>query len=142
MSSRWLRKAELKCFRHCSGPWTAKEQHNRLRQVIFLTDGQVGNEDELFKRFTSRLGDSRLFTIGIGSAPNSHFMRKAAEFGRGTFTYIGNTTEVQDKMEALFRKVEQPALTDIAIGLPSDAHAEMFPARIPDLYLGEPVVIR
>jgi Ca-activated chloride channel family protein len=118
-----------------------KEKHNQLRQVIFLTDGQVGNEDELFKTISTRLGDSRLFTIGIGSAPNSHFMRKAAEFGRGTFTYIGNTTEVQEKMEALFRKVEQPALTDIAIGLPSDAHAELFPSRIPDLYVGEPVVI-
>jgi Ca-activated chloride channel homolog len=48
---------------------------------------------------------------------------------------------VQDKMEALFRKVEQPALTDITIDLPPDAHAEMFPSRIPDLYLGEPVVV-
>jgi len=116
-------------------------QHARLRQVIFLTDGQVGNEDALFKIITSRLGDSRLFTIGIGSAPNSHFMRKAAEFGRGTFTYIGNTTEVQHKMEALFRKVEQPALTDIAIDFPPEAHAEMFPARIPDVYLGEPIFV-
>ncbi len=118
-----------------------KEQHSQLRQVIFLTDGQVGNEDQLFKTISTRLGDSRLFTIGIVSAPNSDFMRKAAEFGRGTFTYIGNTTEVQAKMEALFRKVEHPALTDITIDLPPDAHAEIFPTRIPDLYLGEPVVV-
>ena len=118
-----------------------KDQHSGLRQVIFLTDGQVGNEHELFKTISTRLADSRLFTIGIGSAPNSHFMRKAAEFGRGTFTYIGNTTEVQEKMEALFRKVEQPALTDIAIDLPQGVHAELFPARIPDLYAGEPVVV-
>jgi Ca-activated chloride channel homolog len=117
------------------------KEHTQLRQVIFLTDGQVGNEDELFKTISARLGDSRLFTIGIGSAPNSYFMRKAAEFGRGTFTYIGKATEVQDKMEVLFRKVEQPALTDITIDLPPDAHAEMFPSRIPDLYLGEPVVV-
>ena len=117
------------------------KEHTKLRQVIFLTDGQVGNEDELFKTISARLGDSRLFTIGIGSAPNSYFMRKAAEFGRGTFTYIGKTTEVQDKMEALFQKVEQPALTDITIDLPPDTHAEMFPSRIPDLYLGEPVVV-
>ncbi len=118
-----------------------REAHTRLRQVIFLTDGQVGNEDELFKTISARLGDSRLFTIGIGSAPNSHFMRKAAEFGRGTFTYIGHATEVKEKMEALFRKVEQPALTDITIDLPPDAHAEIFPARIPDLYVDEPVVV-
>ncbi|HKN85344.1 MAG TPA: marine proteobacterial sortase target protein, partial [Nitrospiraceae bacterium] len=117
------------------------KDHTQLRQVIFLTDGQVGNEDELFKTISARLGDSRLFTVGIGSAPNSYFMRKAAEFGRGTFTSIGKTTEVQDKMEALFRKVEYPALTDITLDLPPDVHAEMFPSRIPDLYLGEPVVV-
>ena len=111
-----------------------------LRQVIFLTDGQVGNEDELFEVIRSQLGTSRLFTIGIGSAPNSHFMRKAAEFGRGTFTHIGSTSEVKAQMDAIFRKLERPVLTDIRVeGLTEEI--EMFPSRIPDLYEGEPVVV-
>ncbi|HKY73517.1 MAG TPA: marine proteobacterial sortase target protein [Nitrospira sp.] len=111
-----------------------------LRQIIFLTDGQVGNEDELFEVIRSQLGTSRLFTIGIGSAPNSHFMRKAAEFGRGTFTHIGSTSEVKAQMDAIFRKLERPVLTDLRVeGL--DAGTEMFPPKIPDLYDGEPVVV-
>ncbi|SPP63483.1 marine proteobacterial sortase target protein [Nitrospira lenta] len=113
---------------------------SHLRQVIFLTDGQVGNEDELFEIIRTQLGTSRLFTIGIGSAPNSHFMRKAAEFGRGTFTHIGSTSEVQAQMDAIFRKLERPVLTDLRIdGI--DDRVEMFPPRIPDLYEGEPVVV-
>jgi Ca-activated chloride channel family protein len=117
---------------------TAPASH--LRQVIFLTDGQVGNEDELFEIIRTHLGTSRLFTIGIGSAPNSYFMRKAAEFGRGTFTHIGSTSEVQAQMDAIFRKLERPVLTDLRIeGL--DGQIEMFPARIPDLYEGEPVLV-
>ena len=79
-----------------------QEHPGRLRQVIFLTDGAVGNEAQLFAAIHERLGDSRLFTIGIGSAPNSHFMREAARLGRGTFTYIGSTAEVKDRMVALF----------------------------------------
>ncbi|ULA63888.1 MAG: Marine proteobacterial sortase target protein [Nitrospira sp.] len=111
-----------------------------LRQVIFLTDGQVGNEEELFEVIRSQLRASRLFTIGIGSAPNSHFMRNAAEFGRGTFTHIGSTSEVKAQMDAIFRKLERPVLTDITVaGL--DDQIEMFPSRIPDLYEGEPVVV-
>src|SRR5262245_58112687 len=111
-----------------------------LRQVTFLTDGQVGNEDELFEVIRSQLGTSRLFTIGIGSAPNSHFMRKAAEFGRGTFTHIGSTSEVKAQMDAIFRKLERPVLTDLRVeGL--DGSTEMFPLRVPDLYDGEPVVV-
>jgi Ca-activated chloride channel family protein len=111
-----------------------------LRQVIFLTDGQVGNEEELFEVIRAQLGQSRLFTIGIGSAPNSHFMRKAAEFGRGTFTHIGSTSEVQVQMDAILRKLERPVLTDIQVqGF--ETTAELFPSRIPDLYDGEPIVL-
>jgi Ca-activated chloride channel homolog len=111
-----------------------------VRQVIFLTDGAVGNEDELFRLIRERLDDRRLFTIGIGSAPNSHFMTKAAQFGRGTFTYIGDTREVQERMAALFRKLESPVLTDVAIEWPH-AGVEAWPQKTPDLYAGEPIVV-
>ena len=115
------------------------EHPGRLRQVIFLTDGAVGNEAQLFAAIHERLGDSRLFTIGIGSAPNSHFMREAARLGRGTFTYIGTITEVKEKMVALFAKLETPALTDVE--LEAVTGAEIVPEKIPDVYLGEPITV-
>lgn len=111
-----------------------------VRQVIFMTDGQVGNEAQLFAFIRANLGRSRLFTVGIGSAPNSHFMRDAARFGRGTFTYIGNANEVQEKMSALFEKLESPVLTNVELRF-DDPAVEMWPQRIPDLYSGEPVVV-
>jgi Ca-activated chloride channel homolog len=111
-----------------------------VRQVIFMTDGQVGNESELFSFIRAELGESRLFTVGIGSAPNSHFMREAARFGRGTFTYIGNTSEVEEKMLALFNKLESPVMTNVAVRF-DDPAAEIWPQRIPDLYAGEPVIV-
>jgi Ca-activated chloride channel family protein len=117
------------------------ESGGRIRQVVFLTDGQVGNEDELFRLIRAKLGDSRLFTVGIGAAPNSHFMTKAAEIGRGTFTYIGKVEEVREKMSGLFAKLESPVLKGVKIDWPEGAAAEAWPARIPDLYAGEPVVV-
>ena len=112
-----------------------------LRQVIFMTDGAVGNEDQLFGLIADRLGATRLFTVGIGSAPNSHFMTKAALFGRGTFTYIGDLREVQDKMARLFAKIGSPVLKDVTVRWPDGTPVETFPARVPDLYLGEPIVV-
>lgn len=112
-----------------------------VRQVVFLTDGAVGNEEELFRLIQARLGDSRLFTVGIGSAPNSHFMRKAAELGRGTFTYIGRVDEVGARMSELFAKLEAPVLKGITLQWPEAVHAEAWPARVPDLYAGEPLVV-
>jgi Ca-activated chloride channel family protein len=117
------------------------ERSDRVRQVIFLTDGAVGNEGRLFEAIRERLGDSRLFTIGIGSAPNSHFMREAARLGRGTFTYIGRPTEVQQRMTELFRKLESPALADLRLELPGAGDPEILPDPLPDLYAGEPVVV-
>ena len=112
-----------------------------LRQVIFITDGAVEDEEKLFKLISERLGSSRLFTVGIGSAPNGHFMTKVAQFGRGTFTQIGDVKEVQEKMSQLFAKIEAPVLRDVAIRWPDGTPVETFPARVPDLYLGEPVLV-
>jgi Ca-activated chloride channel family protein len=120
---------------------TGKETPGFLRQVIFATDGAVGNEDVLFNFIQANLGGSRLFTVGIGSAPNGHFMTKAAQFGRGTFTYIGDLAEVKQKMAGLFAKIEAPVLKDVAVRWPDGQPVETFPARVPDLYLGEPIVV-
>jgi Ca-activated chloride channel family protein len=110
-----------------------------MRQVVFLTDGAVGNEDEILRLVGEQVSDRRLFTVGIGPAPNTFFMTRAAQFGRGTFTYIGDVREVKEKMTALFRKLENPALTDIAVDWP--AGADVWPRVVPDLYAGEPVVV-
>ena len=87
-----------------------------LRQIIFLTDGQVGNEDELFRTVRQHIDNDRLFTIGIGSTPSSHLMTTLSEYGKGAYTFIGDIAEVQDKMLELFEKLESPALTNINIG--------------------------
>jgi len=113
-----------------------------LRQVIFITDGAVGNEEGLFELIAARLGNARLFTVGIGSAPNSWFMRKAAETGRGTFTTISALHEVGEKMDRLFRKLEHPQVTNIELQWPGGTVVDTYPAIVPDLYLGEPISVR
>jgi len=113
-----------------------------LRQVVFITDGSVGYEDELFSMIEDRLGAARLFTVGIGSAPNSWFMRKAAEAGRGSYTFISALHEVREKMDGLFRKLEQPQVTGIEVQWPSGVVTDSFPSTVPDLYLGEPVTVK
>ncbi|MGO1118685.1 marine proteobacterial sortase target protein [Rhodovibrionaceae bacterium A322] len=113
-----------------------------LRQVVFVTDGAVSNEDELFGIINHQLNDARLFTVGIGSAPNGHFMRQAAEQGRGTFTYIGDVGDVQEKMGALLNKLVSPQLINLSLAasdLPFADKLEQRPERPADLYAGEPL---
>lgn len=111
-----------------------------LRQVVFITDGSVGNETELFELIRQRRGDSRVFTVGIGSAPSSHFMQQAAESGRGTFTYIGSQDEVARRITDLFHKLQSPLMSNIQLDYGATA-AEQFPQTLPDLYAGEPLIV-
>ncbi len=108
-----------------------------MRQVVFITDGAVGNENEMLQKVAENLGNSRMFTVAIGHAPNSWFMRKTAEIGRGSFVHIAKPDEVETQMSALWGRIQLPALTNICVNW-GDA-AEYFPEVIPDLYAGEPL---
>ena len=117
------------------------EDGARVRQVIFITDGAVGNEAALFRQIRQQLGNQRLFTVGIGSAPNRHFMREAARWGRGTYTAIQSPSDVDGPLKTLFSAMESPVLTDIRVDWPGQEKGkESFPRRPGDLFQGEPLV--
>jgi Ca-activated chloride channel family protein len=111
-----------------------------LRQVVFLTDGEIGNEQELFDTIAAMRGRSRVFMVGIGSSPNSFLMTRAAEIGRGTFTHIGSVDQVQERMRELIEKLENPVVTGLTASYTGDA-MDATPDALPDLYRGEPIVI-
>jgi Ca-activated chloride channel family protein len=115
-------------------------ESNFVRQVIFLTDGEIGNEQQLFETIGAMRGRSRIFMVGIGSAPNSFLMTRAAELGRGTFTHIGSVEQVEERMRTLIGKLESPAVTNLTATF-SAARADSTPAVLPDLYRGEPLAL-
>jgi Ca-activated chloride channel family protein len=118
----------------------SNDDANYIRQVVFLTDGAIGNEQQLFDTISTLRGRSRVFMVGIGTAPNSFLMTRAAELGRGAFTHIGSAQQVEERMRGLFVKLESPVITGITAQF-SDAKADMTPMAIPDLYRGEPLVL-
>lgn len=123
-----------------AGLKTGNAPSGLVRQVIFATDGQVEDEAASLQFLQANLGDRRLFTVAIGGAPNSHFLRKVSDLGRGSFTHIVNTPEIAPRMGALFAQLETPMMQRIEVQW-SDAAAEAWPARIPDLYLGDPLIV-
>ncbi|MET0295716.1 MAG: VWA domain-containing protein, partial [Phenylobacterium sp.] len=111
-----------------------------VRQVVFLTDGDLSNEPEMMAEIAAHGGRSRVFMIGIGSAPNQFLMRRMAEAGRGTYTNIGSGEEVSAKMVALLDRLKAPVVHDLSVRV-EGAPLELTPARLPDLYAGEPLVL-
>ncbi len=112
-----------------------------LRHIILLTDGDLGNEEQIFAALHSDLGNARLYTVAIGSAPNFFLATKMAQFGRGTFTHIADISEIQQQMERLFESIESPVLTDVKLTFTGVETAEVYPDHIPDLFLHQPLTI-
>jgi len=112
-----------------------------LRHIVLLTDGDLGNEEQIFAALRHDLGGARLYTVAIGSAPNLFLATKMAQFGRGTFTHIADINEIRAQMTQLFESIESPVLTDVKLSFEGVEVAEEYPERLPDLFERQPLLI-
>ena len=119
---------------------TAPADTKTVRQIIFLTDGNISNEKEMTAAIAARAGRSRIFMVGIGSAPNQYLMRRMAEAGRGSFTNVGTGDEVSAKMTALLDRLAAPVVRDLKVSV-EGGDLDLSPRKLPDLYAGEPLVL-
>jgi Ca-activated chloride channel family protein len=112
-----------------------------LRYIVLLTDGCLGNEEQIFASLRRGLGGARLFTVAIGSAPNHHLATKMAEFGRGSFSHIADAAEINAQMGRLLDQIESPVLTDLSLHWDGVTVEDVYPSTLPDLFLGRPLVV-
>ena len=114
---------------------------NYLRHIVLLTDGDLGNEEQIFSALRANLGNARLYTVALGSAPNLFLATKMAQFGRGTFTHISDYGEIRERMTRLFEMLENPVLTDIKLSFDGIDVEDIYPQSVPDLFLDQPLLI-
>ena len=114
---------------------------DRMRIVMFLTDGYIGNENQIFEVIERDLGDARLFSLGVGGSPNRYLLDGMARVGRGVVTYPDYDEEVEIAVDAFYERIETPVLTDIEIDWRGLAVAEVLPGKIPDLFAGQPLTV-
>jgi Ca-activated chloride channel homolog len=114
---------------------------DRLRFVCFLTDGYIGNEAEIFNAIHDRLGEARIFSFGVGSSVNRYLLDGIARIGRGAVAYLGLDEKAEPVMEDFFERISHPALTDVRIDWGGGEVADVFPPRVPDLFVGRPVIL-
>jgi Ca-activated chloride channel family protein len=111
----------------------------RLRVVVFLTDGAVGNENLVLRELTARLGEARVFAFGVGSAVNRFLLDKLAEVGRGVTEYILPGEPIEPGVERFQRRAALPLLRDLHIEWGGAHVSDVLPTPLPDLYAGQPL---
>ena len=114
---------------------------DRLRYVVFLTDGYIGNESEIFELIAEEIGAARLFSLGVGSSVNRYLLDGMARMGRGSVTYVDLDQPTEPVVERIYDKLRQPALVDLEIDVEGLDVQSMVPSVVPDLFVGEPVVL-
>ncbi len=115
---------------------------NTLRLVVFLTDGYIGNESEVLQQITEKLGNARIYALGVGTSVNRYLLEEMANSGRGFARFIDPTEKADDVAIQLASKLESPVLTDISIDWGDTLVSDTTPAKIPDLFAGGAVRIQ
>ncbi len=113
----------------------------RFRLVSFMTDGYIGNEAEILGEVHKRLGESRIFSFGVGTSVNRYLLDRMAKLGRGAVAYIGLNDSGTEVVDLFYDRISHPALTDVHIDWGDMEVSEVYPRQVPDLFVGRPIIL-
>ena len=108
-----------------------------------MTDGQVGNEDQILRLLAPRLGGVRVYTVGVDTAVNEGFLKRLAGLGGGACELVESEDRLDAVMDRVHRRIGAPVLTDLELepaGLEIDLES-LAPRRLPALFAGSPLVV-
>ncbi|KUL25148.1 VIT domain-containing protein [Actinoplanes awajinensis] len=115
----------------------------RDRVLVLVTDGQVGNEDQIVHDVTPLIGSTRLHTIGIDRAVNAGFLGRLAALGAGRAELVESEDRLDTAMEHIHRRIGAPLVTGLTLigeGF-TPVEGTRTPLRLPGLYPGVPLVV-
>lgn len=113
----------------------------RLRVLVFLTDGAVGNEDQVLRELRGALNEARVYAFGIGSAVNRFLLDKLAAVGRGSVEYIFPGENIEEAIQRFQNRAAFPVLTDLQLDWGDARITDAYPTPLPDLYAGQPLTV-
>lgn len=118
-------------------------QEGRLRSIVLITDGYIGNDKEVIARAQHDLKPgNRLYSFGVGSSVNRFLLNRLAEVGRGTAQIVLTNQPTQDVAEKFFRQINNPVLTNVQVSWEgAGVQPEIYPAAPPDLFANQPLVL-
>ena len=118
-------------------------ESGRLRSVVLITDGYIGNDNEvIFQVKQSLKPGNRLYSFGVGSSVNRFLLNRLAEVGRGTSTIVRQDEPTQEVVEKFWADMNNPVLTNIKIVWEGTGEKpEIYPLAAPDLFANQPLVL-
>ncbi|MBX6386505.1 MAG: VWA domain-containing protein [Microbispora sp.] len=113
----------------------------RDRVLVLVTDGQVGNEDEILERIGARLHGVRVHTVGIDRAVNAGFLGRLALLGTGRCELVESEDRLDAAMEHIHRRIGSPLVTDLEVKADGMDLVPDTVTHAGSLYPGVPLVV-
>ena len=114
---------------------------NRPRVVTFFTDGYVGQEAEVFEELARSVGETRIFSFGVGTSVNRHCLEGIARFGRGAAAYVTEGVDAVWTIDAFFERLKAPMVESVEIDWRGLLPSELATDAVPDLIAGRPLLL-
>ncbi|MEU8615264.1 VIT domain-containing protein, partial [Actinoplanes sp. NPDC048791] len=111
---------------------------SRERVLVLVTDGQVGNEDQILAEITGLIGTTRVHTVGIDRAVNVGFLGRLAALGAGRCELVESEDRLDEAMAQIHRRIAAPVLTDVTV---TAADFSVDPAPAQTVFPGVPLVV-
>ncbi|VDD75944.1 unnamed protein product [Mesocestoides corti] len=111
------------------------------RQIIFLTDGEIYNQDEVIGLVARNQSNARLFAIGLGDEVSTSLIWGVARAGRGTASFIRNNDNLRSTNMSVLKAALQPMLTDVELKWDVQSGGKALdvltvPSQLPPLFSG------
>jgi Ca-activated chloride channel homolog len=111
--------------------------------VVLVTDGQVGNEDQILRQLHADLRGVRVHTVGIDRAVNAGFLHRLADVDGGRCELVESEERLDEAMEDIHRRIGAPLVRELRLQPEGLAILDdtISPARLPDIFAGVPLVV-
>jgi Ca-activated chloride channel family protein len=126
------------------GGGAGDQADGRAPVLVLVTDGQVGNEDQILRASTGRLGAVRVHTVGIDQAVNAGFLGRLAGWGRGRCELVESEDRLDEAMARIHERIGSPVVAGVTLETSGVSLIEgaSGSARLPDIFPGVPWVVR
>jgi len=112
----------------------------RDRVLVLVTDGQVGNEDQILALVAPGSG-VRVHTVGVDQAVNAGFLGRLAALGAGRCELVESEDRLDSAMRRIHRRIGAPLVTDLTLRGDGLEILDGTVAAVPDLFPGVPLVV-
>jgi Ca-activated chloride channel family protein len=137
----WVARLRASGGTELLAPMTEAATQNPHGILVLLTDGQVGNENEIAQAVLTRAKGLRVYSFGIGTNVSDQLLRELARATHGAVEFIHPGERIEEKVVSVFARAIAPRVREVSVRFEGVEVGEFAPSPLGPIVDGEPWVL-